>query len=81
MNESLKTNLNIHFQTIYGEILDQNEILDLINEVLSLYNNQDYTQTDPYWSQEDVFLISYGDTFFEKEEIFSTIFSVSKFIS
>ena len=33
MNESLKTNLNIHFQTIYGEILDQNEILNLINDV------------------------------------------------
>ena len=79
MNESLKTNLNIHFQTIYGEILDQNEILDLINEVLSLYNNQDYNQTDPYWSQEDVFLISYGDTFFEKEE--KKLKSLSKFMN
>lgn len=79
MNESLKTNLNIHFQTIYGEILDQNEILDLINEVLSLYNNQDYNQTDPYWSQEDVFLISYGDTFFEKKE--KKLKSLSKFMN
>ena len=34
MNESLKTNLNIHFQTIYGDILNQNEILNLIKEVL-----------------------------------------------
>ena len=68
MNESLKTNLNIHFQTIYGEILDQNEILNLINDVLNLYDNKDYDQSEPYWSQEDIFLISYGDTFFENEE-------------
>ena len=67
MNESLKTNLNIHFQTIYGEILDQNEILNLINDVLILYDMKDYDQSDPYWSQEDIFLISYGDTFFENE--------------
>ena len=37
MNESLKTNLNIHFQTIYGDILNQNEILNLIKEVLDLF--------------------------------------------
>ena len=79
MSESLKTNLNIHFQTIYGEILDQNEILDLINEVLSLYNNQDYNLTDPYWSQDDVFLISYGDSFFEKDE--KKLKSLSKFMN
>ena len=68
MNESLKTNLNIHFQTIYGQILDQNEILNLINDVLNLYDNKDYDQSEPYWSQEDIFLIAYGDTFFENEE-------------
>ncbi len=69
MNESLKTNLNIHFQTIYKGILNQNEILSLINEVLKLYDQDFYDdQTEQSWTEEDIFLISYGDTFFHNEE-------------
>ncbi len=56
MNESLKTNLNIHFQTIYGDILNQNEILNLIKEVLDLFGTYDNDQAEPRWSQEDIFL-------------------------
>ena len=69
MNESLKTNLNIHFQTIYKDILNQNEILTLINEVLKLYDQDPYDdQAEQRWTEEDIFLISYGDTFFQKDE-------------
>lgn len=78
MNESLKTNLNIHFQTIYGDILNQNEILNLIREVLDLFGTYDNDQAEPRWSQEDIFLISYGDTFYEKKE--KKLKSLSKFL-
>ena len=78
MNESLKTNLNIHFQTIYGDILNQNEILNLIKEVLDLFGTYDNDQAEPRWSQEDIFLISYGDPFYEKNE--KKLKSLSKFM-
>ena len=40
VQEELKNNLNIHFQIIYKDILDQNEILKLINRVLDLFKNK-----------------------------------------
>ena len=59
MREELKNNLNIHFQIIYKDILDQNEILKLINKVLDLFENKDQGITEPNWSQKDIFLITY----------------------
>ena len=56
MREELKNNLNIHFQIIYKDILDQNEILKLINKVLDLFENKDQGITEPNWSQKDIFL-------------------------
>ena len=61
VQEELKNNLNIHFQIIYKDILDQNEILKLINRVLDLFQNKDLGISEPNWSQKDVFLITYGD--------------------
>ena len=58
VQEELKNNLNIHFQIIYKDILDQNEILKLINRVLDLFQNKDLGISEPNWSQKDVFLIT-----------------------
>ena len=68
MREELKNNLNIHFQIIYKDILDQNEILKLINKVLDLFENKDQGITEPNWSQKDIFLISYGDSIVETSD-------------
>ena len=65
VQEELKNNLNIHFQIIYKDILDQNEILKLINRVLDLFQNKDLGISEPNWSQKDVFLITYGDSIYE----------------
>ena len=65
VQEELKNNLNIHFQIIYKDILDQNEILKLINRVLDLFKNKDLGISEPNWSQKDVFLITYGDSIYE----------------
>ena len=78
MNESLKTNLNIHFQTIYKDTLNQNEILELINKVLKLYNKDEYNALDPVWSQSDIFLITYGDTL--KQDNQKHLNTLSKFL-
>ena len=64
VQEELKNNLNIHFQIIYKDILDQNEILKLINRVLDLFQNKDLGISEPNWSQKDVFLITYGDSIY-----------------
>ena len=58
VQEELKNNLNIHFQIIYRDILDQNEILKLVNRVLDLFQNKDLGISEPNWSQKDVFLIT-----------------------
>ena len=50
VQEELKNNLNIHFQIIYKNILDQNEILKLINRVLDLFQNKDLGISEPNWS-------------------------------
>ena len=55
VQEELKNNLNIHFQIIYKDILDQNEILKLINRVLDLFQNKDTTFLDPV-TKSGVFL-------------------------
>ena len=78
MNESLKTNLNIHFQTIYKDTLNQNEILELINKVLKLYHKDEYNALDPVWSQSDIFLITYGDTL--KQDNQKHLHTLSKFL-
>ena len=57
VQEELKNNLNIHFQIIYKDILDQNEILKLINRVLDLFQNKDLGISEPNWSQKDLSLI------------------------
>ena len=68
MQEELKNNLNVHFQIIYKDILDQNEILKLINRVLDLFQNKDLGISEPNWSQKDIFLISYGDSIYENND-------------
>ncbi len=79
MREELKNNLNIHFQIIYKDILDQNEILKLINKVLDLFENKDQGITEPNWSQKDIFLISYGDSIIETSD--NKLKALSKFLN
>ena len=79
MREELKNNLNIHFQIIYKDILDQNEILKLINKVLDLFENKDQGITEPNWSQKDIFLISYGDSIVETSD--NKLKVLSKFLN
>ena len=79
MREELKNNLNIHFQIIYKDILDQNEILKLINKVLDLFENKDQGITEPNWSQKDIFLISYGDSIVETSD--NKLKALSKFLN
>ena len=79
MREELKNNLNIHFQIIYKDILDQNEILKLINKVLDLFDNKDQGITEPNWSQKDIFLISYGDSIVETSD--NKLKALSKFLN
>ena len=52
VQEELKNNLNIHFQIIYKDILDQNAILKLINRVIDLFQNKDLGISEPNWSQK-----------------------------
>ena len=78
MQEELKNNLNVHFQIIYKDILDQNEILRLINRVLDLFQNKDLGISEPNWSQKDIFLISYGDSIYEKND--NKLKTLSKFL-
>ena len=59
VQEELKNNLNIHFQIIYKDILDQNEILKLINRVLDLFQNKDLGISEPNWSQKDAVFQGY----------------------
>jgi sucrose phosphorylase len=79
LREELKNNLNIHFQIIYKDILDQNEILKLINKVLDLFENKDQGITEPNWSQKDIFLISYGDSIVETSD--NKLKVLSKFLN
>ncbi len=79
MREELKNNLNIHFQIIYKDILDQNEILKLINKVLDIFENKDQGITEPNWSQKDIFLISYGDSIVENSD--NKLKALSKFLN
>ena len=78
VQEELKNNLNIHFQIIYKDILDQNEILKLINRVLDLFQNKDLGISEPNWSQKDVFLITYGDSIYEEKN--NKLKTLSKFL-
>ena len=78
VQEELKNNLNIHFQIIYKDILDQNEILKLINRVLDLFQNKDLGISEPNWSQKDVFLITYGDSIYEEKN--NKLITLSKFL-
>ena len=77
VQEELKNNLNINFQIIYKDILDQNEILKLINRVLDLFQNKDLGISEPNWSQKDVFLITYGDSIYEEKN--NKLKTLSKF--
>ena len=79
MREELKNNLNIHFQIIYKDILDQNEILKLINKVLDLFENKDQGITEPNWSQKDIFLITYGDSIVKTSD--NKLKALSKFLN
>ena len=79
MREELKNNLNIHFQIIYKDILDQNEILKLINKVLDLFENKDQGITEPNWSQKDIFLITYGDSIVKTSD--NKLNALSKFLN
>ena len=78
VQEELKNNLNIHFQIIYKDILDQNEILKLINRVLDLFQNKYLGVSEPNWSQKDVFLITYGDSIYEEKN--NKLKTLSKFL-